>query len=66
MSDSKSLVPKWVRGVTGLLAIPNIGYGVFGYVQPAAMFAKLDDAAVGALRPCINSTREMLALVWRS
>ena len=49
MSDSKSLVPKWVRGVTGLLAIANIGYGVFGYLQPAAMFAKLDVAAVGAL-----------------
>ncbi len=49
MSDSKSLVPKWVRGVTGLLAIANIGYGLLGYFQPATMFAKLDITAPGAL-----------------
>ena len=35
MSDSKSLVPKWARGVTGLLAIANIGYGLLGYFQLA-------------------------------
>jgi hypothetical protein len=49
MSDSKSLVPIWVRGVTGLLAIANIGYGVLGYVQPGEMFSALDITAPGAL-----------------
>jgi hypothetical protein len=57
MSDSKSLVPKWVRGVSGLLALANLGYGVFGYVQPVAMFAKLDLSAPAALGVLCTSSR---------
>lgn len=49
MSDAKSLVPKWVRGLVGLLALANLGYGLAGYFKPGSMFAALDLASPGAV-----------------
>ncbi len=49
MSDAKSLVPLWVRGAAGLLALANLGYGLMGYFKPASMFAALDLTSPGAL-----------------